>query len=346
VHEVEGGTEDSGSDDHSHGPPPSPALSEIGLDHGSTEAHTPQPNPSPNPRPSTDPDPEFDWNYWQTLEDTSPPRPASSKLPNSKPSTKSGVNWKYWLNPLNLMNPLVPGATRPASSKLSNPKPPPTKSGVSWKYWLNPLNVMDPLVPGATRPVSSKSLNPKPSDPEPSNPGLWAPRLTTKLDWHPNLMAAHLPPPLLKPGTLKIRPPKIVPPEEPEYEVVRGPSPSPELAPSSPNLGSPKAEYEVVPGPSPSPELAPSSPHLGSPKEPFEDGVVPGSSPSPDRDSELHSDHLSSSASSQPDLPAAVYAAKGKAKESPRVSSGTTRDVGHAAQRELQPGEGSLDAGE
>jgi hypothetical protein len=97
----------------------------------------------------------------------------------------------------------------------------------------------------------------------------------------------------------------------------------------------PEPEHEVV---TPSP---PSS-NLGSPKEP-EDEVVPGPPSSPDP--ELHLDHQSLSADSQPvDLQAAIYAAKGKAKESRRIS-GTARDVGNAAQRELEPAERSLDPG-
>jgi hypothetical protein len=42
---------------------------------------------------------------------------------------------------------------------------------------------------------------------------------------------------------------------------------------------------------------------------------------------------------------AAIYAAKGKAKQLRRVS-GTARDVANAAQRKLQPAERSLDPGE
>jgi hypothetical protein len=91
----------------------------------------------------------------------------------------------------------------------------------------------------------------------------------------------------------------------------------------------------------------------GWPTEPTPEAVkplswIPGSStqfeyegvnrlpPSPElTDPELHSDHQSSSTDSQPvDLLAAIYAAKGKAKESRRISG--TRDVGNAAQRGLQ----------
>jgi hypothetical protein len=87
-----------------------------------------------------------------------------------------------------------------------------------------------------------------------------------------------------------------------------------------------------APGPSPTePEPkheveTPPPSNLGSPKEP-DDEVVPGPLTSPDLD------HQSLSADSQPvDLPAAIYAAKGKAKESPqsRRISGTARDVGNS----------------
>jgi len=49
---------------------------------------------------------------------------------------------------------------------------------------------------------------------------------------------------------------------------------------------------------------------------------------------ELQLDDQSLSTDSQPDLSAALYATKGKAKESRRVSS-TARDVGNAAETEL-----------
>jgi hypothetical protein len=74
----------------------------------------------------------------------------------------------------------------------------------------------------------------------------------------------------------------------------------------------------------------PPPPNLGSPKEP-EDEVIPRPATSPDLD------HQSLSADSQPvDLQAA---AKGKAKESRRISGTATRDVRNAVrwQRELQP---------
>jgi hypothetical protein len=107
-----------------------------------------------------------------------------------------------------------------------------------------------------------------------------------------------------------------------------GYAPSPPLA---------EHEHEVV-TPSPSPLLS----SLGSPKEP-EDPVVPGPPQSPVP--ELPLDHQSSNADSQPvDLQAAIYAAKGKAKESRHIS-GTARDVGKAAQRDLHTAERSPEVG-
>jgi hypothetical protein len=100
----------------------------------------------------------------------------------------------------------------------------------------------------------------------------------------------------------------------------------------SPPLGEP--EHEAV---TPSP-LSPNL-RLEPLKEP-EDSVLPGKPTSPDP--EIPLDHQSSNADSQPaDIQAAIYAAKGKAKV-----SGTTRDVGIAAQRDLHPAERSLEEGE
>jgi hypothetical protein len=91
----------------------------------------------------------------------------------------------------------------------------------------------------------------------------------------------------------------------------------------------------------------PSNP-LAGPSNPGPSNPLAGTSnPGLPTEPELHSDHQSSSADSQPeDLEAAItYAWKGKAKES-RSNSGTASDVGNAAQRELQPAERPLDPGE
>ena len=113
--------------------------------------------------------------------------------------------------------------------------------------------------------------------------------------------------------------------KENENEVVTPTSPWSDLGSSS------ETEDEVV---------APSSPSSdrGSSTESDDEGVH-RPPPSPElTDPELHLDHQSLSADSQPvDLLAAIYAAKGKAKKL-RPISGTAEDVGNAAQaaRELQ----------
>jgi hypothetical protein len=107
------------------------------------------------------------------------------------------------------------------------------------------------------------------------------------------------------------------------------------------------------PGPVSLKEVGQASGYAPSPPEPEQEVVTPSSPSSnlgslpPSTDPELHLDHQSSNADSQPvDLQAAaVYAAKGKAKVSRRIS-GTARDVGNAAQGKLQPAERSLDPGE
>jgi len=93
-------------------------------------------------------------------------------------------------------------------------------------------------------------------------------------------------------------------PTEPEQEVA---------TPPSPNTGSNKEpEYDVTHGPPSNPELT---------------------------DPELQLDDQSLSTDSQPmDPQDALYAAKGKAKQLRRISS-TSRDIGNAAQRKLQPDE-------
>jgi hypothetical protein len=104
----------------------------------------------------------------------------------------------------------------------------------------------------------------------------------------------------------------------------------------SPPLAEP--EHEAV---TPSP-LSPNL-RLEPLKEP-EDPVLPGKPTSPDP--EIPLDPLSSNADSQPvDLQAAIYAAKGKAKESRHIS-GTARDTGNAAERDLHHAERSLKEGE
>jgi hypothetical protein len=117
-----------------------------------------------------------------------------------------------------------------------------------------------------------------------------------------------------------------------QAEHVHQPDPVPSTASDSNRIYSP-APVSVV---------HPASTSEGSKKEPEYD-VFYGPRPTPElTDPELHLDDQSLSLDG---VQAAIYAAKGKAKESRRIS-GTTRDVGNAAQRELQPDERSLDPGE
>jgi hypothetical protein len=321
------------------------------------------------PKPSTDSG--VNWKHWVNplnLMDPLAPRPvAPLKLSNPKPTTNSDVNWKHWINPLNLMDPLAPGAA--ASLKPSNPKPstdsdfdwegwsnlkdsppsgassskssnpkPTTNSDVNWKHWINPLNLIDPL---ASRPAASlKPSNPEPStdsdfdwehwsnlkDSPPSGPASSKSSNPKSWDYWLRLLD---PAPLPRPGWSKDSKPSN---PKPSYPGPSNPGPSKVLQPPQPlKAGLPKI------GPPPSPDSdSELTLNLGPLKEP-EDEVVPGPPSTPDP--ELHSDHQSLSAGNQgEDIQAAVYAAKGKAKES-RSIAGISRDVGNAAQRELQPDE-------
>jgi hypothetical protein len=106
----------------------------------------------------------------------------------------------------------------------------------------------------------------------------------------------------------------------------------PPLRPALPNEFGQAHGYQVGyvqrPGIGPSTRPVLPVPQLDSP-EPEDEEVVQGPATTPDPAADV--DHQSSSAESEPvDLLAAIYAAKGKAKESRRVSD-TTRDVGNVA---------------
>ena len=175
-----------------------PTSSEYGSHHGSTGAHAPLPKlPDPKPSPSTD-----------------------SKLEMS------------------LLDP--PPAIVPASQKES------TKSGFNWKHWLNPLYSMGPLTPeGRLGPASSTHWIARPSNQGPSNPGPSTSRLTTKRPppppENPNMGLLKIGPP--KESEDKVVPglspsPELTPPSpnlEPPKELGN------EVAPVSPNAADPRA---------------------------------------------------------------------------------------------------------
>ena len=127
-----------------------------------------------------------------------------------------------------------------------------------------------------------------------------------------------------------------------EWKVAHAPqsNPNPNPNPNSKPLIDPSADpfdwkyWTNAEDPPPRTDLPSTSGHAGSPPtQPEHEVVTPPSGESPD------SEPLDPQA-------ALLYAAKGKAKVVERRISGTARDVGNAAQRELQPAEMSPDPGE
>jgi hypothetical protein len=341
-----------------------------------TGAHAPQPNP--NKRPLTDPDPDFDWNYWTNLEDPRPPGPAPPKRlklfgqvheyqvehdvqqPNPKggPSTGADPNfdWNYWMNvedppPLGSASPKGFGQAHNyqvehVQQHVQQPNPgPSTDSNFDW------IRLDDKLRPRPASPPKEIDLARWgiPLSDDSSNP-----RLTTKPDSDHNLMAAHQPPAPYPPSSTEfdkdhdVNPPSPYAPSRTEVHPYSYPGSV--AHPPSPGTGSLiEVKPEVVTPPSPgtgslievkSEVMTPPSSNVGSPKEP-ENEVVHEPPPTP----ELTDPESLNADSQSVDIQAAIYAAKGKAKVSRRIS-GTARDVGNAAQRELLPAEMSLDPGE
>jgi hypothetical protein len=362
-------------DDESHEPTYyTPASSVYGSDHELTEAdaHAPQPNPNsgpsadsyfdwnywfpppprpasptefgqaqaehvhqPNPGPSTDSD--FDWKYWQNLEDPPSSAPASPKeisltpmnqlghvqQPNPVPSTDSYFDWNYWFPPP--PRPASPTEFGQAQAEhVQQPNPvPSTDSDFNWKYWQN----LEDSPPASPKGISQAHENQAGQVQQP-NP---VPSTDSDFNWEywQNLEDS-------RPASPK----EIGQAHGNQAEHVQQPSPVPSTDSGFDweywqNLEDSPPPKPGSPGEYPGPMVHPTSPGAGSLTEP-EDEVVPGPPSSP-----YH--YQSSSAGIQPtDVRAAIYAAKGKAKESRRVSA----DDENAAQRELQPGERSLDPGQ
>ena len=130
---------------------------------------------------------------------------------------------------------------------------------------------------------------------------------------------------------------------ESDHKWMVAPAPEPNPNPNSRLLIDPSVDsgfdwnYWISaedPPPTRRPDLPSTSGHAGSPpSQPEHEVVSPPSGESPD------SEPLDPQA-------ALLYAAKGKAKVVERRISGTARDVGNAAQRELQPAEMFSDPGE
>jgi hypothetical protein len=219
--------------------------------------------------------------------------------PNPGPWANSYFDLNYWFPP----------PPRPASPKefgqahenqvehaQQTNSEPSTDSDFDWKYWTN---LEDPPPP---RPSSPEELGQAHKNQvkhaQQTNPG--PPSADSDFDW--------------------------------EYWTnLEDPPPSNPKLPIKLDLDrNLMATHQPPPYPLSSTEFPESVTHPPSPKEPDVE-VVPGPPPSPGlTNPELHSDR-------QPvDLLAAIYAAKGKAKQSRRIF-GAARDLGNAAQWELQP---------
>jgi hypothetical protein len=268
--------------------------SEYGSDHEWTGADAP--NPDPDPGPLTDPD----------------PGPSTDPDPD--------FDWDRWMS---LDDP------PPQVGHVQQPNPTVLDPEFDWDHWMS---LHDPLAP-PLRPASPNQI------------GL-----------APEHQVGHVQQP--NPG------PSSSAPQGPDHEstnVVQTPAPNPASSTANPgSLMEPSSSTAQMqgswdhfnalwdnlwwykPGANPRP-VTPPSPDPGSPKEP-ENEVVPGPPPTPEStDPELYSDPQSLSAGIQPedlraamygdeDLQDAIYAEKGKAKESRSISG-----VGNVAQRELQP---------
>ena len=358
-----------------------PGSSEYGLDYELTGAHAPNPNPNPNPdfdddplpppprpalpqqngfspehpeeyvqlssSPSTDADPDF-WNPWTAVDGPllSSPRPglaqeygfAPEQVESPRPSTDPDpdFDWNHW-NSMSLddHDPLPP-SPRPALPP--NPRP---LTGPDPNFDNHWTSLGDPLPP-SPRPALAKEdalapehqmenvqqPNPGPSSSPPPEPDHGSTNIVQS--------------PALNPASSTATPGPLVDPSIPSSTVLipgswdhfnelwddrwsykpgaRVPLPNTNPRPSN-ELDSDliEPEHDMVKEPPPSPELT---------------------------DPELQLDHQPLSTDSQlVGLQDAAYEAKGKAKESRRIS-GTARDVGNAVQRELQSTERSLDTRE
>jgi hypothetical protein len=330
VHEVEEGSEHAGSDGL-HGPPPSPASSEVGSDEGLTL--------NSNPGPSTDSN--FDWDYWTKVVNPPSPRPALSKTLDPKPSTDSDFawmkvvnspsprpasstgsrfNWKKQFKKLvNLKGKPQPGS---ASSQPSNQKPS-TGSGINWKKLIKLKNPPPPghgSQPSKQEPSISMGIkwknNFKNLESLKDAPAALSPdQASSSQPWNPKLSTMS--------GLLGITNNVIYSWMDflGELEPLpRPPAPAssnPEFWSLSPDLDPTLMSAHHSHRPLPALKISPSN--TEPPKEPGVEPVEVIHEPPSSPDSEPHSDHQSSSP--QQDNPeAALYRAKGKAKVIEEVS--------------------------
>jgi hypothetical protein len=331
-------------------------------------AHAPEPNPKK--RPLTDPDPDFDWDYWTNL--LNPPRVKRPHVSTDVVHPPAPNPASSTANPDPLMKPSGPSSIAPIQGSWENH----FINNAAWDDVFS--NKGDDDLHELLHKIGSKEYAsdheltwahaPQPNPKEGPSTGP-----DPNFDWDDWMNLEDTQPPKL--GSSK----ESGLTREKQVEHAQKPNPGLSKDPDSewislddlppPRLALPEEfghesghEYVTVdrvdhgqqsnPGPSTKPEhevVTAPLPNLGSPKvsdsEPEDREVV--ARPPPSSDPEVHLDHQSSSEDSQPEDPqaavdAARYAAKGKAKVERRIS-GTARDVGNAAQKELQPVERSLD---
>jgi hypothetical protein len=394
----------SQASDKSDEPLPAPGSSGYGSDHESME-DLPKLNPISVPRPaSTGADPKFDWDYWnKVVNEESPPKLVGQVHGNPNPAPSTGADPEVDFSrpggsnqsPPKDIHVYYPSPAPPKDIHSYYPNPAPSTGAApdkdfDWDYWSAVVNESPPKEvghahgypdPGQSAGTGADSHwnNPSTGNAEglaqllETGPPT---RLTTllgphrmsptKLDEHPDLMAANQPPLYPPPPTefedgdvnrpfpqnkgkekklsdilsdlpsqgefdTYLYPGTVAPPR---WAGARLPTVSEhELAPPPlPDTGSPKTPLENEKVESPPPL------DLGPLEEPVHE-VIPGPPPSPNP--EFHSDDQSPS-TPPIDMPAIVYAAKGKSIQS-RGFSGTARDVENPARRELQAAERSLD---
>ncbi|KAF8502750.1 hypothetical protein F5888DRAFT_1887421 [Russula emetica] len=282
-----------------------------------TGAHAPQPNSKKRPwtDPEPEPEPDFDWNFWMNkVNEEDPPRrrPAPPKEFGQAHEYQVGHAQQWQPNP-------------------TGPDP-----DFDWDHWTS---LDDSRAPPSPPMIPASQIGSLISESwgNPWSDDASIPKLTTKPDSDPNLMAAHQPP--LYPLSSTVNPPSTESylyshPGSVVHHLLSPGAGLPtitehgEVSPPLPDLvWSPKEpEYEVVHHP-PSPNQV----SLEKLQEP-EAEVANGPPPSPELTDPENSDYQPLSADSQPvDLLAAIYAAKGKAKESSRISATTSGPEGVGA---------------
>jgi hypothetical protein len=280
-----------------------PSSAPPGPDPGSTNV---VPAPAPNPAPSTaNPTPLME-------------SPTASSDPDYDSYLDSDPEDDEWI--LQLYDLIKSGAHSPQPSLNKGPSTG-ADPDFDWEYWTN-LEDPPPLRPIPKVPKFEESSQAKVEpvqQPNPNKRPLEGP--DPDFDWEYWTNLEDPPPP---------RPPAKVPKlEEPgqanEYQV------HVQQLDREPLTGSGfDGNYHPVPLSARPLSVAVPVEYLPSTSA----GLPAFDAPPPSPDPELPSDHQSSSTDSEPvDLiAAAAYAAKGKAKESRHIS-GTTRDVGNAAQK-------------